>query len=176
MKTGRWMLGLFALLTIAAADADGGTGGADGGPDAQAPRAPAFPEEKTPRPKDADWEGVMADQIDIKGLPSGCSALRIEEWVRVRCGSTLASIGLVGGDRTDVSVRMDPVNEDFLVPASSGGEMVFPVRRGDRRLFEWVAVEFGYKGMTSTGPLFVLSEVWLPGDDTPALIAANPSE
>jgi hypothetical protein len=175
MKTGRWMLGLFALLTIAA-DADGGTGGADSGPDAQAPRAPAFPEEKTPRPKDADWQGTQPSDISIQGLPRGCSALRIHEWVRVRCESTLASIGLVGGDRTDVSVRMGPVNEEFLMPASSGGEMVFPVRRGDRRLFEWVAVEFGYKGMMSTGPLFVLSEVWLPGDDTPALIAAGAPE
>jgi hypothetical protein len=70
---------------------------------------------------------------------------------------------------------MDPVKDEFMqVPLA--GEMVFPVRRGDRRLFEWVRVEFGYRGMMSTGPMLVLSEVWLPEDDTPVLIAQSISE
>ncbi|UQA62881.1 hypothetical protein [Polyangium aurulentum] len=201
MKTRRWTLGFLAILAIAAApllalDANAGDPEpapaaaapsvtvADGGTEAglgadysvAVPKGPPaydavpFPDHKSPRPKDTEWN--HADAVAINGLPYGCAALRINEWIRLRCESTLASIGLVGGDRTDVSMRLDPMTEeDAVMGFHRAGEMVFPVRRGDRRLFEWVQVEFGYKGMMSTGVLLVLSEHWLPDEEKPTLIA-----
>lgn len=173
MKIRRWMLGLFALLTIAA-DADGGADTGDAGPDAEAPKGPPaydaapFPEEKSSRPQFAEWKGKDAVSVAIQGLPSDCSALRIREWLRIHCSGQVASVGLVGGERTDVFASLEEIREDF---EPNTGELVFAVRRGDRRLFEWLRIEFGYQGMTSTGTMFILSEVWLPGDDKPTLIA-----
>jgi hypothetical protein len=204
MKTGRWMIGILALVPVAALsmfsqrasaddvdgaapadaaatlEADGGADAGDAGEDADAGKtspafdATRFAEEKTPRPKDNEWKA--AENVAFSpgsSMPGGCSAQRIREWIRVRCETDVASIGLIGGERTDVFAVLGlPVEEWQMFPPN--GELVFPVRRGDRRMFEWLGVEFGYKGANSTVPLLAISEYWLPGDEGPTLISATP--
>jgi hypothetical protein len=103
--------------------------------------------------------------------PSGsCKFQRLREWIRIRCTTTTAQITLMCGNPEDVYMYLDPIPQDWGIFAE-GGELVFPVRRGDRRLFEWQGVEWGYKGANSAINWLVISETWLPGEDKPLLIA-----
>ncbi|MDC3961090.1 hypothetical protein [Polyangium jinanense] len=157
---------------------DAGTEDAGGGGDAEA--APAAPPkqtltisaDKSPRPKDADWDVLGVEMSFSPGsTPNGCRLQHIREWVRVRCTGAMVHISMLGGNHEGVSIKLDPVGADEFIPFPQGGEVVFPVRTGDRRVFEWIGVEFGYKGMTSASSFLILSESWLPWDEGPTIYA-----
>lgn len=162
----------------AAADsgADSGVdGGADSGADEEEKAPPVYPsyaqvpfsDERTPKPKDKEW--TTAERVAIDGQIS-CEARRLREWIRIRCETATGSIALLGGNHEGLSIYLEPLKEEFDSFADAG-EIVFPVRRGDRRVIEWLTVEFGYKGANSLTPFFVLSESWLPGEERPTILA-----
>ncbi len=163
----------------AAAASDAGVADADvdGDADAGPPPLPAFdekpfPDEKSPRPKNDEWK--TAPEIALsEGSATGnglCKVQRLREWIRFTCPLTTAKITLMCGSAEDVLLELGPVPVDWgLFP--EGGEIVFPVRKGDRRLFEWQSVEFGYKGSNSVTSFIVISELWLPGEEKPVIVA-----
>lgn len=167
-------------VTDSGADGGAETGaetGADGG-EKGPPVYPSFAQvpfsdERTPKPKDKEW--ATAERVAIDGragmaFPTPCETRRLREWIRIRCDTSTGSISLLGGNHEGLSLYLDPVKGEFGSFAE-GGEIVFPVRRGDRRVIEWLTVEFGYKGANSLNPFFVLSESWLPGEERPTLLA-----
>jgi len=166
-----------------AASTDGGT---DGSRDA-APAAPhppffsslPFSGERTPRPSKKEWNDAAFVSLDRElhtdtssWLAQPCKAQRLREWIRVRCeGISLGAISLLGGDRKDLVLQLDPVEvEGEFGVFPEGGEIVFPVRPGDRRVIEWLRIAFGYKGANSIEPFFVLSEEWLEGEPRPTIV------
>ncbi len=159
-----------ALVSDAgAADAD-----IDGDADAGPPPIPAFdetpfPDEKSPRPKKDDWK--TAQQVVLsEGAFTACKIQRLREWMRFSCPVTTAQITLMCGNAEDVYFALDPIPPDWGI-FPEGGEIVFAVRKGDRRLFEWQGVEFGYKGSNSVNSFLVISELWLPGEEKPTIFA-----
>jgi len=160
------------LATDAGADAT--DAGEDADADAGPPPLPAFdeapfPEEKSPRPKDAEWKTAPEVALSPGSYTFDCKAFRIREWIRIGCGRTVAQITMLGGnDPKEVHLAMEGIKEEWQ-SFPEGGEIVFPVRRGDRRVFEWITVEFGYKGSTNASSLFVLSEAWLPDEEKPMI-------
>ena len=168
----------------AAADSgadSGADGGVDSGADEEEKAPPVYPsyaqvpfsDERTPKPKDKEW--ATAEQVALDGrtgmaFPTPCEARRLHEWIRIRCTTPTGSIALLGGNHEGLSLHLEPLKEEFDSFADAG-EIVFPVRRGDRRVIEWLTVEFGYKGANSLTPFFVLSESWLPGEERPTILA-----
>jgi len=163
-----------------AASVDGGVADADDGGDADAgpPPLPAydekpFPEEKSPRPKKEEWKGVQEIALSEGSIPSGgglCTIQRLREWIRISCTTTTAQMTLLCGNPEDVFFELGPVPVDWGV-FPEGGEVVFAVRKGDRRLIEWQGIEFGYKGANSANSFLVISEMWLPGEEKPVIYA-----
>ena len=159
-----------AVSDAGAPDAD-----SDGDADAGPPPIPAFdetpfPDEKSPRPEKDDWK--TAPQVALsEGSTLGlCKVQRLREWIRIGCAVTSAQITLMCGNPEDVYMELGPVPPDWgMFP--EGGEIVFAVRKGDRRLLEWQGVEFGYKSMNSAISFLVISELWLPGEEKPIIIA-----
>ena len=49
--------------------------------------------------------------------------------------------------------------------------MMFPVRRGDARVFEWSIFGDSYEGVGAPEVGFLVSESWAPGDPAPVIIA-----
>lgn len=157
----------------ASALADGGD--ADGEAEAGPPPTPAFdatpfPEEKSPRPKKEEWKDVPAVRFSDGSASMGnCGFQRLREWIRIRCGIT-SKITLMCGNPEDVYLSLDPLPPDWG-SFPEGGELVMAVRKGDRRLIEVQSVEFGYKGANTAVSTGVISELWLPGDEKPVIIA-----
>ncbi|MDI1479767.1 hypothetical protein [Polyangium sp. y55x31] len=164
-------LGSVAALEDAGTE-DAGDGDAEPGLAAPPKQTLAISADKSPRPKDADWD-VLGREVSFSpgSASSGCQMHNIREWVRIRCTGSVGQISMLGGNHEGVSIKLDPVGDNEFVPFPEGGEIVFPVRTGDRRVFEWVGVEFGYKGMTSASTFLILSESWLPWEEGPSIYA-----
>jgi hypothetical protein len=148
----------------------------DADANAKPPPAPAFdekpfPEEKSPRPKKDDWKDAPLVSLSEGSLAAGgsCKFQRIREWMRIYCPSPTAQITLMCGNAEDVFLGLDPIPADWGT-FPEGGEIVFAVHKGDRRLFEWQGVEFGYHGSNSVNSFLTISELWLPGEEKPVLI------
>jgi hypothetical protein len=158
----------------AGADADESAldGGADADADA-APRLPSyraepFPEEHSAEPKGKEWDA--APKVALEPA-SDCEARRLREWIRLHCTVMTGAITLLGGNVDGLTMRLDPPGKDDFTPLPPAGTVVFPVRRGDRRVIEWLEVSFGYKGSQSVESKLVLEELWLPGDEQPTILS-----
>lgn len=157
------------------ASADAGGADADDA-DAGPPPLPAFdttpfPEEKSPRPKKDEWKTAQEIEFAEGSMKNGgiCKFQRLREWIRISCSTTTAQITLMCGNDEDVFFELGPVPVDWGV-FPEGAEIVFAVRKGDRRLIEWQGVEFGYKGSNSVNSFLVISEMWLPSEEKPVIL------
>jgi hypothetical protein len=166
-----------ALADAAPSPEDAGTPDGEGDADA-GPAYPVFSEkpfldEKTPRPSKSDWKDAPQFQLDEGSLPGGgvCTYQRIREWMRIRCEISTGKITLMSGNGDDVFVTLDPFLPENVGLAPEGGDLIFAVRKGDRRLFEWLHMTFGYGGMNNANSFLVISEMWLPGEEKPTIIA-----
>jgi hypothetical protein len=169
-----------SALEATDAGADAAEDAADADADVAAPPQPLpafdttpFPEEESKMPTAMEW-----DQAQDVSLSRGrsmafatdpCRARRVREWMRIRCNISLASIALLGGDARHVFIRLDPLPEFESFPP--GGEVIFQVRKGDRRVFEFLGLEWGYHGANSVTSFMVVSEAWLPSEEKPFLMA-----
>lgn len=152
------------------ASASASAGAPDAGPPLPRFDAQPFGEEPTPRPSADDWKPVTPVALS-DALPSkACRAYRLREWVKIHCESfSTSSIALLGGAREDVFMFLVPGRSGSTIP--EGGEVMFAVRRGDRRMFEWSTFGDSYEGPGSPEVAFMISESWPPGDAAPTLIA-----
>ena len=128
--------------------------------------AAPFAEERTPAPTGAEWKPIDPVALTASSQP-GCNADRLREWVRIRCSHLPTSVlAQLGGSREGVSLFIDPPGS--WVPP--GGEVMFPVRRGDRRVFEWSTFGDSYEGVGAPEVAFRISESWAPGDAAPTIL------
>lgn len=165
--------------------------------------AQPFPSDKTKAPVDADWKDAIQVRLSriSPGVPSGCRAWRVREWMKIHCEEKTAGVRMLAGDRQGVSVfvaqslpydipamakqfgveesavheNMEKFPDDGwmardwrLQTTGRFGEVVFPVRPGDRRVFEWLKLDIweGYDGPPSVGAesTMILEEQWLEGE------------
>jgi hypothetical protein len=146
--------------------------------DAAAPTAPPPPpnvrtldvpdETKSPLPKIPEWVDTLRRDVVVRPEYT-CTLQRVREWNRITCDASNATVTLVTGTRDGCS----------LWATRDTAQILFPVRRGDRRVIELlpgaklVTVEGNY-GPSSFeqpggGPV-VFSETWLEGEDAPTLV------
>jgi cytochrome c peroxidase len=118
--------------------------------------------EASPRPTRAEWES--ASEVELPWQARSCRLTRVREWLRVQCkidieGQPLAQVTLITGEKDGVS----------LSESKEGAEMVFPVRRGDRRLLEVDRLVEAHKSWLVYDGTIVVSEVWLPFAPAPEI-------
>lgn len=171
--------------SLVAMSSDAGDSDVDAGTDADAimgpqdPTFPAydhepFPEEKSPRPSKEEWEKAPIVDLaegSIINMQSDCKAQRLREWIRLACIDTPnVMLTLLSGNADDVFLELGPLELDRgSFPRAA--EVVFAVRKGDRRLIEWQAVRFHYGMSMEAVSAFLISEMWLPGDEKPVIYA-----
>jgi hypothetical protein len=94
---------------------------------------------------------------------------RVREWVRVNCEQTepnnffgIGSVELVSGPVGGVDLSRNRHGK--------GGELIFPMRRGDRRVLTMheVVDRRGWSGLVY-GLTFTITEAWLPSAAGPVL-------
>jgi hypothetical protein len=122
----------------------------------------------TKTPKAADWVSATRVRFTRKGpRAEGCRAWRTRNWVKIHCDFQSTAIGLVGGAFKGVAMWMPEPKEGAAAPQSC--EAMFPIRPGDRRVFEFFSFGETYGG-SMISPGLVLQEYWLPGEPAPVII------
>ncbi|MDC0739711.1 hypothetical protein [Polyangium mundeleinium] len=167
MSRARTLAALLFLALLPAAKAD--------------PPAPANEEEKpidfepipieegTPKPPTpAEWQSATRVRIHRKGpRAEHCRAWRARGWLKVHCDTQTTAASLVGGTNRGVSLWMPEPKEG--VPAPPSGQVMFPIKPGDRRIFELFSFGETYGG-SMVSPGLVLQEHWIEGEPAPTLV------
>lgn len=166
-----------ASISVPVEDAGPSDAGTDAS-DAATPTAPRPPpnvrtldvpeETKSPIPKIPEWVDTLRRDVVVRPEYT-CTLQRVREWNRITCDAANATVTLVTGTRDGCSLWANPDKAQIL----------FPVRRGDRRVIELrphakvVTVEGNYGPnqfeQPGGGPV-VFSETWLEGEDAPTLV------
>ncbi|WP_437685911.1 hypothetical protein [Sorangium sp. So ce176] len=142
----------------------------DGGGGKEAPKARALEEappapERTPRPAAAEWDAAEPVRLARDRSGAACKARMRREWLRIDCSApSLAMVRTLGASAGEAWFGLDQKGGDGL---ATGASVVFPVRRGDRRVIEIGSESFEYRGQVGFSTSFVVSEQWLDGDAGP---------
>jgi hypothetical protein len=153
MKLGKWSLLLAALLTAESVPA--------AAPEPATIVTGPWPEGKSSAPTHQAW--LNAETVAFTRASGAratrCTAQRVREWLKVRCPELHTSaITQLGGAASPVSSSITPAGDDRI---PGGGEAVFPLRTGDRRVLLWWTLGEGYDGPLTVVPGIVLQEYWL---------------
>ncbi|WP_437518010.1 hypothetical protein [Sorangium sp. So ce1099] len=154
--------------------------GAPGKPPATAPEAveersldaEPFLAEPSRQPTAAEWKAAPRVRLSRTGpAAAGCRAYRTREWLRIRCPElTVSAISLLGGKTEGVAFWIDPPRGGSELPR--GGEVMFPIRRGDRRVIQILTFGPGYDGPFTLLPAIVVQEQWLDDEPAPTVTAS----
>ncbi|CAN94201.1 putative secreted protein [Sorangium cellulosum So ce56] len=134
--------------------------------------AAPFPPEPSKQPTAAEWKAAPRVRLSRAGpAAAGCRAYRAREWLRIRCPElTVSAISLLGGKTEGVAFWIDPPRGGSELPR--GGEVMFPIRRGDRRVIQILTFGPGYDGPFTLLPAIVIQEQWLEDEPAPTVTAS----
>ncbi|MDI1451382.1 hypothetical protein [Polyangium sp. 6x1] len=122
--------------------------------------------EKTKAPTFEEWSKAPKVRLSRTGPAAApCTAYRVREWLKVRClGTKPHAMVVLGGDAAEVSFWIDRDERQ-------GGEVQFPMRRGDRRVVQIWAGGVDAAGVFKPKPSLVIQEHWLEDRAAPTVTA-----
>jgi hypothetical protein len=122
--------------------------------------------DKSPSPKPDEWSKATPVRLTrTSPTGGGCRAVRVREWLRIRCATKTFAVSLLGGSNEGVAFWIGPESD------GQPGEIQFPLRRGDRRVFQFWAYGKDAEGGFQAKPLLVVQEQWIEGDAAPIVTA-----
>ncbi|HVK71280.1 MAG TPA: hypothetical protein VM694_42790 [Polyangium sp.] len=122
--------------------------------------------EKTKAPTFEEWSKAWKAQLTRTGPAAApCTAYRVREWLKVRClGTKPHAMVVLGGDAAEVSFWIDRDERQ-------GGEVQFPMRRGDRRVVQIWTGGVDAAGVFKPKPSLIIQEHWLEDRASPTVTA-----
>jgi hypothetical protein len=145
------------------------------GADAPAFEATPLPDDVSARPTPDEWKAAPLVRLSrVASTVTGCGARRVREWIKLRCDTKTAGMRLVAGSADGVALYVaeatiseadfkkggSEVVQPYFESVGRFGEIVMPVRKGDRRAFEWVRLDVieSYDGPPSVG---ATTQLWI---------------
>lgn len=131
-----------------------------------------FGDESSKQPTPEEWKAAKELLPTRRGARADkCHVWRVREWIRVSCPDLVtAAVAMLGGTPTGMSFWIDPPREGGDAKLPAGGEVLFPVRKGDRRVVQFLSFGPGYEGPFTQLPALVVQELWPEGTDRPVLL------
>lgn len=122
--------------------------------------------EKTKSPSFDEWAKATKVRLTRTGPAAApCTAYRVREWLKVRCiGTKPHAMVVIGGDAAEVSFWIDKDER-------RGGEVQFPMRRGDRRVVQIWTGGVDAAGLFKAKASLVIQEHWLEDRAAPTVTA-----
>jgi hypothetical protein len=85
----------------------------------------------------------------------------VREWLRIKCAGEAAALSLLGGDVDGIAYWIDPVTKE--------GEVLMPLRRGGRHVFQLWKPGKDRTGAVVPEPSLVIQQHWLAGARAPVV-------
>ncbi|MRG98325.1 hypothetical protein [Polyangium spumosum] len=122
--------------------------------------------EKTKSPSFDEWSKATKVRLTRAGPAAApCAAYRVREWLKIRClGTKPHAMVVLGGDAAEVSFWIDKDER-------RGGEVQFPMRKGDRRVIQIWTGGLDKAGLFKAIPSLVIQEHWLEDRAAPTVTA-----
>jgi hypothetical protein len=119
-------------------------------------------------PKASEWVTATRVKLTRQGpRAAGCRAWRARSWLKIHCDVQTTALSLLGGKSSGVASWL--AQPKAGEPAPSQAEVIFPMRPGDRRIFELFSFGETYGG-SMVSPGLVLQEHWIEGEPAPVIV------
>jgi hypothetical protein len=129
-----------------------------------------IPTEKSPVPKLEEWKNAKQVEVIRRGYQApSCVALLVREWLKIKCDLVVGAIWLHSGE--GVAFWVTPKEDVWTdLERANGGEMIMPLRPGDRRLLQFFSLR--HDPCTGIGhePSVMVDETWIEGDAAPIVV------
>lgn len=132
-----------------------------------------IPSEKSPMPKLAEWETAKKVEVYQNSYQaSNCRALLVREWLKIKCNMSVGALWLHTGSEQGVAFWVQPVSQEQMwqMDEPNGGEVILPLRAGDRRIIQFFARAHNPCLGIGTSPSVVVDETWLEGESAPTVV------
>ena len=122
------------------------------------------------KPKRDEWNGAPEVQV-LARTPGAkrCKAQLLREYMRVSCPQTIAGIRQFVGPTKDVELFIHAKDISNLWQEPNGGDVVFPLRKGEAYLFQFFEVADGYEGFGVSQSMLV-DVTWSGGRKAPTVV------
>jgi hypothetical protein len=122
----------------------------------------SIPAEKSPAPRPGEWTTAIRVLPTRRGpAAAGCRAYLLREWLRVRCPGAPFALSMLGGELDGIAFWIDA--------RTSEGEVLLPLRRGGRHVFQFWKGGKDEAGAFVAQPLLVLQQYWVDGGAAPVV-------
>lgn len=129
-----------------------------------------IPTTTSDKPKRDDWKDVP--EVKVLARTSGakqCKAQLLREWMRVSCPQVIAGIRQFVGSTKDVELFIYAKSIDNMRAEPNGGDVVFPLRKGDTYLFQFFEISDQYEGFGVSQSMLV-DVTWSGGRKAPTVV------
>jgi hypothetical protein len=117
-------------------------------------------------PKKGEWQGGNA--VDLARDDTRCAGRLVREWLRIRCFiPRVTGVSLLGGTSDGTSMRLVGT---FDERSAASAEIVFPLRSGDRRVFQITSLTEGDDWGGGESISAMISESWVDEDRGPVVL------
>jgi hypothetical protein len=123
--------------------------------------AVAIPSERSPSPKVADWTTAIRVRPTRRSPAASCRVEIVREWMRAKCAGEAFAISMLGGDIDGIAYWIDPATKE--------GEVLMPLRRGGKHVFQFWKPGRDRTGAFAPEPGLVVQQYWLEGAAAPTV-------
>lgn len=130
------------------------------------------PTEKSPVPTFKEWQEAPPVEVERRSYDAtSCTVFRVREWLKVKCDMAMGAIHQHSGNPEGVAFWIRPKDDLYTgMESKNGGEMIFPMRPGDRRLLQFFDVRHDPCIGVGYGPSVMVDETWIEGDPAPIVV------
>jgi hypothetical protein len=130
-----------------------------------------FPTERSDAPSQDEWKTAPMVEVTRRGAAArACRAYRLREYVKVHCGFATTGLRQLAGSPKDVSLFVTPKSLDQpMFDPPNGGQVIFPVRKGEARLFQFFDMQSDWDALVP-GPSVVVDVTWPDGEASPTVV------
>lgn len=126
--------------------------------------AEPFPTEKSKAPTIPEWTAAQRVRLTRMSQNVACRASRVREWVKIHCDTQTAGLRLITGSNDGIALWVpEPFGDNVFGTLGRYSDTVFPVRQGDRRIFEVVRFDIGEWEGWGASTVYLIEEEWLEG-------------
>jgi hypothetical protein len=161
----------------ASASASAASSAPSGPPERPAPiellEKQTIPTTPSPVPKLDEWKAAPAVEVARRDgyRTNACTVYRVREWLKVRCEMSVGAIYEHSGNPEGIAFWVRPIENVWAnMEQANGGEVIFPLKVGDRRLIQFFALQHDPCIGMGYGPSVMVDETWLEGEPGPIVV------
>ena len=119
-----------------------------------------------------EWKS--ATKVDVERgtfAATNCVLYLVREWLKIKCDLSVGAIYQHSGNPEGVAFWVQPKTDIFsTMYEANGGEMLFPLRSGDRRLLQFYTLRHDPCIGVGDEPSVMVDETWIEGESAPTVV------